>query len=572
MPSANCLENIRKEPEPFNRACTPAGCQKVFDGTQSHCQGKKQQDGTPVMSYDDNLFGPGKGGICYCCCSCVAYGTLIEKTVGHYVPAEQVKKGDHILAAGLTLQWAPKQVTFDVGFLTAGAIDFVHVLRVEYPQEPSGFRELTVTQDHLFLRADGKLIAVQDINAGDQLRRADGGQAGVIFRVNGSYTGGIHSIELGPFVGNDLDGHLINCFGIVSTDYSVQAAYASGDQAVSELIVGDDLLAARTADEQRASGDPDALAAFLDDQGQWPQGFVPAGGSLVNIPKNARSFFTAGQAGILLAELEFDSPTNLVASSMVDYLFSIAATFYPDPTYILDWDNDLPNAYAFRRREQTFIVINGGLARIKLLNRNGMALVLGAMIAHTLGSYCVGEADYYGVADVMRLMWNAELFGNAYVAATQQIGEIFAELPDNGTNVDTCAEPSTSCRLSAYRAGLMLAPVPECARGDRDPFGLRAAIAADDLDSVTLFFTEMVEEITGSRKANYKLTGGARVVSAAVEVTDPAAVRLGVARFEPDTEYTVTASNVTSATGRPLAGDATTAQFRTGPAPAAAAE
>src|ERR1022692_4138240 len=156
MPSANCLENIRKEPEPYNRACTPAGCQKVFSGTQSHCQGKKLQDGTPVMSYDDNLDGPGKGGICYCCCSCLTYGTLVEKTPGNYVPAQQVKKGDYILAAGLGLQWAPRQVTFDVGFLTSGAVDFVHTLRVQYPQEPSGFRELTVTQDHLFLRADGK--------------------------------------------------------------------------------------------------------------------------------------------------------------------------------------------------------------------------------------------------------------------------------------------------------------------------------------------------------------------------------------------------------------------------------
>ena len=101
MPSSNCLDNIQKEPPPYNRACTDAGCRKVFEGTQAHCDGKKLRDGTPVMSYDDNLLGPGKGGICYCCCSCLSYSTLVEKSPGVFVPAQQVRKDDLILAAGL---------------------------------------------------------------------------------------------------------------------------------------------------------------------------------------------------------------------------------------------------------------------------------------------------------------------------------------------------------------------------------------------------------------------------------------------------------------------------------------
>jgi hypothetical protein len=570
MPAPNCVENIRKEPPPFNVPCTDAGCKKVFSGIQAHCDGCKLRDGTPVLSYDDNLNGPGKGGICYCCCSCFAYGTPIEKTPGNYVRAEQVKKGDFILAAGLSLQWAPRQVMFDLGFLTGGQVYFMYTLRIGYPEEPAGFRDLTVSLDHLFLRTDGKLIAVQDINAGDRLRRADGGEAPVILRVNGGFEGGIHSVEMGPFENNDLNGHLINSFGIVSADYAVQAAYASGDTAVTALMVSDDDLP--PVSQQGASGEPDVLAAFLADPEQWPPGFVPSGGTLINIPRNARDFFTSAQAEILLAELEFDPPSNLVASAMVDYLFAVASAFYPDLVYILDWDNNLPNAYAFRQREQSYIVINGGLARIKHVNRNGVALVLATMIAHSLGKYCVAEADYYGVADVMRLMWNGEMFGNTWIAATEQIGKVFEHLPDSGTGTDPCREPSTSCRLQSYRAGLMLAEVPECARGHRDPFGLREAVAAEDLDSVTLFFTEMVEEITGSRKANYKLSGGARVVSAAVERTDPAAVKLGVARLEAESEYTVTVSNVTSVTGRSLADDANKATFTTGPAPEPGAE
>lgn len=563
MPSANCLENIRKEPEPFNVPCTPAGCQKVFAGTKAHCEGKKLADGTPVMSYDDNLNGPGKGGICYCCCSCLTYGTLIEKTPGNYVPAQQVKKGDHILAAGPDLQWAPRQVTFDAGFLTTGKVDFVHTLRVEYPSEPAGFRELTVTQDHLFLRADGKLIAVQDISANDQLRRADGGLSRVIFRVNGTYEGGIHTIELGAFERGDLNGHLVNCFGIVSTDYSVQVAYASGDRSVSDLLVNDDELVPQTAAQRRSTGDTAVLAAYLDDPEQWPPGFVPAGGVLVNLPANARGFFTAGQAEALLAKLEFDEPDNLVASTMVSYLFDIAGAFYQDVTFILDWYNDLPNGYAFRLQGQQFVVINGGMARIKVLNRNGMALIVANLIAHSLGRYCVGEADYYGVSDVMRLMWDSDLFANAYLASVKQITEIFKALPNDSKQVDTCAEPSVNCRLSAYQAGFMLAPVPECAHGNRESFKLSQAVAGIDRDSVTLFFTEIVEDVTGSRKANYKFSAGARVVSAAVDFTDPKSVVLGATGLEPGTEYTVTVKNVVSADGRSLARNGNTATFDT---------
>src|SRR5262249_42019589 len=155
---------------------------------------------------------------------------------------------------------------------------------------------------------------------------------------------------------------------------------------------------------------------------------------------------------------------------------------YPGVTCILDWGSDLPNAYTFRQHDQQFIVINGGMARIKLLNRNGMALILACQVAHTLGRYCTAEADYHGVADALRLMWNAELFAGTYLAAVEQLEAIFAVLPP-GTTRDACLEPATSCRLEAYRAGFALAPVPECARVPRDPFGLREAVAAADLDT-----------------------------------------------------------------------------------------
>jgi hypothetical protein len=561
MPSPNCIENIRKEPEPFNVPCTPAGCEKVMSGINAHCGPDKLREGTPVLSYDDNLNGPGKGGICYCCCSCLTYGTPVEKAPGVFVPAEQVRKGQSIMAAGPALKWASRQVAFDIGFLSRGQIDYVHTLRVEWPDQPPGFRELKITTDHLFLRTDGKLIAVQDIGAGEVLRRADGREARVIFRVLGQYSGGVHSIEMGPFENGDLNGHLLNTFGIVSADYAVQAAYAVGDRQLADLLVDDDQISVHGPDEVRASGDADALAEFLDDPSQWPEGFVPAGGRLVNVPKNARGFFTKAQADILRAELEFDSPGNVVASTMVEYLFVLAKAFYPDVTYILDWDNDAPNGYAFRKRDQTFVVVNGGLARIAVLNRNGMALVLANLIAHTTGAYCVGEADYHAVADVLRLMWNGEMLGTIYVESTRQLAEIFQHLPDNG--IDTCDEPSTSCRLDAYKAGLMLAPVPECARGHRDPFGLREAVCNDELDSVTLFFTEFVEDISATRKSNYKLGKGVTVVSAVVTRADPAAVQLAVTGLRPDAEYTVTVSNVRSATDRPLGEGENTAVFRT---------
>ena len=109
----------------------------------------------------------------------------------------------------------------------------------------------------------------------------------------------------------------------------------------------------------------------------------------------------------------------------------------------------------------------------------------------------------------------------------------------------------------------MLAPVPDCAKGPTDPFGLRAAQPSDDLDNVRLFFTEAVEEITGSRRANYRLTEGTRVITAAIDTLDPAAVTLGVTGLEPGRQYKVTVSGVTSATGHEIAKTADSATFTT---------
>ena len=101
------------------------------------------------------------------------------------------------------------------------------ILNVVYHYD-NDLRLLQVTDDTLFLMTSGKLKSASALVPGDGLKRADGGEAEVAGPVTNALAVGVHSIELGPFDGVNLDGHLMNSHGVVTADFSVQRVYGAG--------------------------------------------------------------------------------------------------------------------------------------------------------------------------------------------------------------------------------------------------------------------------------------------------------------------------------------------------------
>ena len=153
MPTAECLNKIKQEEPPSNIPCTDAFCVMVSDPNNRHCKKQGLPMDTPVIGYDTNLYGPGKGGACYCCCSCFAANTPIEVEPGEYALIQDLNDGDLILAAGADLQWRPTRIDKRSGDLEP--VDFPRAYMVYYafPDDPAP-RAIFVTPDHLFMSPD----------------------------------------------------------------------------------------------------------------------------------------------------------------------------------------------------------------------------------------------------------------------------------------------------------------------------------------------------------------------------------------------------------------------------------
>ncbi|MGB8266933.1 MAG: hypothetical protein WCE44_11450, partial [Candidatus Velthaea sp.] len=393
MPSARCLDNIKKEQPPRNIPCTTPYCVKIMEHSAEVCHQSGLPVDTPIIAYDPDLYGPGKAGFCYCCCYCFAADTPIEAAPGDFALIQDLNSGDLVLAAGADLNWKPSRIDVRSGDVEPVDYPNIFMLRFRCPGDPDP-RSIFVTSDHLFLTPDRRLVAVQNLAPNDQLLAADGQVAGVIFVAPGHLITRIQSITMdGAFDGANLDGHLLNANGLVTADYKVQVYYES-ERLEPKLLApsrnGKTPAMAQSAEYQEFLASPEA----------WPKGFDPILRPLINVPLTARSFLTKDQA----EELHRSSDVGFLGTTGAQLVLStfqyVRATGGDEVTYIFDPYNELPNAYAFMRERQRFVVVTGGLARVDGLYWEGMSLIAAAMRSYLReGIACVGESDYNAVAE-----------------------------------------------------------------------------------------------------------------------------------------------------------------------------
>lgn len=560
MPSQACFDNIKKlkseycdnlQPQP-----NPTICSSIQGAINIFCEAHSKGTETPVPQSS-------KLGNCYCCCSCFAFGTPIEVQPTLYKLIETLLVGDMVLATGPDVAgWKPRAVTELGGIAPGSRVDFMWL--GQFRMADATQRWLIASGDHLFLLPGGhsQLEPLEDLRPGDRVMQADGKEAEVVFATPVQYDGGVRHIALGSYrKGESLEGHLLNSNGLVTADLAVQLVHYGGE------LMPD--VVARSAPPPAVGSpaffeqyDTSAYTAFVTDPKQWPPGAQPCHHSLINIPPGAWAYFTDEQAADIEDKIGDQNLGNSGVIATVHYLFNVHRGFYKKLFFVVDWSNRSPNGWYFNAFDQQFIVLSGALARVPELGRSGLAIVLGNLIARSAGYKCNGIADYEGVADVLRAVWTDELFFLTFDQGLQEILATFALIePDHRGEdpEDVCRQPSIECREAAIRAGSAFAKVPDCAKPG-PAFAVTGAEAEKD-GKVIVTFNHPFNISSVLNPENFAITDQAFAI--AVEPEDKQVV-LTVENLQPDTEYTVTVSNVYSETGHPLTAGHDHATFHTG--------
>ena len=155
---------------------------------------------------------------CFCCCSCLAFGTPIKTPEG-VKAIELFNIGDSVAVGSWDkskLGWADGSVQFSSG-TDPGSLNTMIFIGI------GEGRQIIATPDNLFLMSNGKLKRADRLVPNrDQILTAENSALGVTAVVSGQWTKGLHHIATGLEFTGSLDGHLINANGIVSGDYCLQ--------------------------------------------------------------------------------------------------------------------------------------------------------------------------------------------------------------------------------------------------------------------------------------------------------------------------------------------------------------
>jgi hypothetical protein len=557
MPTQGCLDNIKSKNPPIY--CGDL-CGQIQGDINEYCHHNGLGGDVPVPQIGTN-------GKCWCCCSCMAWGTPIEVSKETYKLIEKIMPGENVLATGGNLNgWEECEVT-EVGGIAPGTpLDFCYTADITLAD--GTHRQLVSTADHLYLVPGGTLKPVQDLRPGNKVVQADGKEATINHVGIGQWSGGVRNFAMGEFdpkkYPNDpYKGHLMNTFGIVTADLAVQLAYYELEFAPTLVAEAGHRPAPIGSARFFKEHDTRSYEAFMSNPAQWPQGFKAVAPPLINIPPSAWAYFTPEQANDIGGHEPDQNIGNSEALAHFKYLKSIFRGFYPDLYYVANWTADEPNAWTFNEGDQTYIVLSGGLLRLSTMNIAGLSVVLGHMLAQTEGRRCTGDADYWGTALYLREIWFDDLYFEVFQTGLAAIKATFAlvkpeHAKENPNNI--CGQPSLDCRIQAITNAGSFLGVPDCAKPPPD-FAVTGA-SATSLEEVQVTFSGKVLVDSAIDPANYAILGIKPVIAARVD-KDEKSVVLDVAKLQRGKSYKVVVLNVLSASGKELAPGHNQADFKT---------
>jgi hypothetical protein len=545
VPSQACLENIRKiRPPVYCDSIDPGLCARVQGEISEYCHHAGLGGDTPIAMMSPK-------GKCWCCCSCFGFGTPIEVDQGLYQMIEDIVAGQSVLATDASLSgWVSRTVTELGGIAPESQLDFM--VYAQFRMADGEIRQLIATADHLFLLPAGKLMPIQDLRPGDEVRQADGGVAAVELVTPIQFSGGVRHIALGSWrEGEPLDGHLLNSNGLVTADLAVQLEFYGGG-------VTEHLAPAEPASERPPAGsleffrkyDTTAYTAFVSDPEAWPQKCRPVSPALINVPPGALAYFTAEQAADIQRAAGAQDLGDSARLALTRYLFQLHSAWHPAVYFIVDWANPVPNAWYFQDYKREYVVLTGGLVRLRELGRQGLAIVLSHLVAQSQGTTCTGEADYRGVLLYLRQVWFDDQFFDTFEDGHKQISKVFDLISPAHRRADPdniCRQPSIECRQEAMMAGASSRGLPECAVPI--PAFTVTGARAEGLTEVVVSFSQPVNPPSAASPRHYAFDPAATVRSARADGND---ITLTLDALEPATAYTLTIRKVRSTRGATL--------------------
>lgn len=213
---------------PSRPFCEEIFCASISAEMDDFCKENAWPVNHPLVMLDP------QGRPCLCLCSggygASAFGAPVLDSGGSFKEIESFVAGEDVMAAGVTLEWAPRPVVFSRG--TTRVFRQMNVVLVQYEN-----KEMSVIGDHLFLVAghgnDRILKRADRLTAEDRLISPIGEPV----EITGLYTGQLLSrfhhvgatsrVPVGDNL-HDLDGHLLNTNGVVSADYIVTLSVRNG--------------------------------------------------------------------------------------------------------------------------------------------------------------------------------------------------------------------------------------------------------------------------------------------------------------------------------------------------------
>lgn len=504
---------------------------------------------------------------CYCCCSCLAFGTPIATPEG-VKAIELFSIGDSVSVGSWDkskLGWAVGLVKFSSG-TDPGSINTMIFI---------GFgegRQIIATPDNLFLMSNGKLKRADRLVPNkDQILTAEGSPLGVTAVLSGQWAKGLHHIATGLEFTGSLDGHLINANGIVTADYCLQinqhelvkmglmddptAIPALGSKEFAET--NGHLLTGRTF--ARAAADIDVPAGFkpftlIDD---------------VYIPQNAARLFTKEQALDIVNHHEstFRAVYDDAGFESMRYLIRLFKGFYPDINVSIDKTNAEFNTFAFEMYGMKHLVISGEILRMNGLFQEAYQFILAQGIARLLGEKPVAEngftyvaaADFYAISSVLRIV-NYLPAPDFYNKVLQQITMLFGRISTanaGGNPADLVNDPAVGCRIASVNTGIFGGVVLPCACSDLALLSAFSDSAEPDNLLLQLIFDQPVDpaSVTDLYNFAFRSTDASatlpKVLSAGVSRQNDQEVVLKV-QSPLSQEFTITVQDIVSIGGSVL--------------------
>lgn len=555
MASQACMNNIQKETPPVY--CGEPHCSQIQIDINKTCAHLGLGGDTPYPQV-------GANGKCWCCCSCMAWGTPIEVSPGAYRMIETIRSGMTVIATGGQVgAWEEREVTGVGGIAPGQPLDYCYT--GYFTLSDGTKRTLTSTADHLYLVPGGKLQPIQDLRPGDVVVQADGKEAKVEAVVIGQFSGGVSNFSLGEFdpqkhPEDPYKGHLVNTFGLVTADLAVQTAFYRSAFADQLLAKKNEAIPAIGSARFYETYDTTAYDKIVRTPEMWPANFVAQSPPLINIPLSALAYFTKDQSDDLRNANPDPNLGNSLAIARFKYLRKLFGGFYKNIYWVADWTQDMPNAWYFNDTDQPYAVLSGGLLRLPTLNLEGLSMILCHLVAQSDGYGCTGEADYWGAALYMREVWFGSLYFDMFEKGRAQIEATFQLIsPDHsGENPNNvCAQPSLDCRVEAITNGGASRGVPSCAKPP-PTFAVTGA-ESPNLQQVIVHFSAKLFEPSATNPASYTIDG-VRVLQVAVR-EDGQSVSLIVEGMRPSVSYTVKVEDVFSARGQSLSRTNNSATF-----------